>query len=171
MARIDELFHYLRDHKGSDLHLAAGLEPRIRLHGSLEAVTGWSVLSHDALMGLLREIATDAQGEDYMGCGDLDFAYGLEGLARFRSNFLRQENGCGAVFRLIPETIVPLAELDLPKAIESFAHLQQGLVLITGPTGSGKSTTLASIIDVINNTYRKHIVTIEDPVEFVHKDK
>jgi twitching motility protein PilT len=106
-----------------------------------------------------------------MGCGDLDFAYGLEGLARFRSNFLRQENGCGAVFRLIPETIVPLAELNLPKAVESFAHLQQGLVLITGPTGSGKSTTLASIIDVINNTYRKHIITIEDPVEFVHKDK
>src|SRR6185312_619573 len=154
-----------------DLHLAAGLEPRIRVHGSLEAVKGWRVLTHDALMDLLKEIASDAQWEDYMGCGDLDFAYGLEGFARFRANFLRQENGCGAVFRIIPETIVPLAELNLPKAIESLAHLQQGLVLVTGPTGSGKSTTLAAVIDVINSTYHKHIVTIEDPVEFVHKDK
>ncbi len=171
MARIDELFHYLRDHKGSDLHLAAGLEPRIRVHGSLEAVRGWSVLTHDALLSLLREIATDAQWEDYQGCGDLDFAYGLEGVARFRANFLRQENGCGAVFRIIPETIVPLEDLNLPRAIESLAHLKQGLVLVTGPTGSGKSTTLAAIIDRINTTYQKHIVTIEDPVEFVHKDK
>ncbi|HEX3555102.1 MAG TPA: type IV pilus twitching motility protein PilT [Thermoanaerobaculia bacterium] len=171
MARIDELFHYLRDNKGSDLHLAAGLEPRIRVHGSLEAVRGWSVLTDDALLSLLQEIASDAQWEDYQACGDLDFAYGLEGVARFRANFLRQENGCGAVFRIIPETIVPLEELNLPRAIESLAHLKQGLVLVTGPTGSGKSTTLAAIIDRINTTYQKHIVTIEDPVEFVHKDK
>jgi twitching motility protein PilT len=171
MARIDELFHYLQDHKGSDLHLAAGLEPRIRVHGSLEPVSGWSVLTHDALLAVLREIATDAQWEDYRESGDLDFAYGLEGVARFRANFFRQENGCGAVFRIIPETIVPLEELNLPKAIETLAHLQQGLVLVTGPTGSGKSTTLAAIIDRINTTYHKHIVTIEDPVEFVHKDK
>jgi len=171
MARIDELFHYLQDHQGSDLHLAAGLEPRIRVHGSLEPVAGWSVLTHDALLAVLREIATDAQWDDYEECGDLDFAYGLEGVARFRANFLRQENGCGAVFRIIPETIVPLEELNLPKPIETLAHLQQGLVLVTGPTGSGKSTTLAAIIDRINTTYHKHIVTIEDPVEFVHKDK
>jgi twitching motility protein PilT len=171
MARIDELFHYLQDHKGSDLHLAAGLEPRIRVHGSLEPVGGWSVLTHDALLAVLREIATDAQWEDYRESGDLDFAYGLEGVARFRANFFRQENGCGAVFRIIPETIVPLEELNLPKAIETLAHLHQGLVLVTGPTGSGKSTTLAAIIDRINTTYHKHIVTIEDPVEFVHKDK
>jgi twitching motility protein PilT len=171
MARIDELFHYLKDRKGSDLHLAAGLEPRIRLHGSLEPVAGWPVLGHGELLGLLREIASAAQWEDYAGCGDLDFAYGLEGVARFRANFLRQENGCGAVFRIIPETIVPLEELNLPKAIDTLAHLQQGLVLVTGPTGSGKSTTLAAIIDKINGTYPKHIVTIEDPVEFVHRNK
>jgi twitching motility protein PilT len=171
MARIDELFHYLRDHKGSDLHLAATLEPRIRVHGSLEPVHGWPVLSHGELMDLLREIASEPQWEDYLACGDLDFAYGLEGVARFRANFLRQENGCGAVFRIIPEQIVPLADLNLPKAIETLAHLQQGLVLVTGPTGSGKSTTLAAIIDVINTTYQKHIITIEDPVEFVHKNK
>ncbi|HEX6900164.1 MAG TPA: PilT/PilU family type 4a pilus ATPase [Thermoanaerobaculia bacterium] len=171
MARIDEMFHYLKDNKGSDLHLAAGLEPRIRVHGSLAPVAGWPVLSHDDLLSLLREIASEADWDEYMGCGDLDFAYGLEGVARFRANFLRQENGCGAVFRIIPETIVPLEALNLPKAIETLAHLQQGLVLVTGPTGSGKSTTLAAIIDKINTTYSKHIVTIEDPVEFVHKNK
>jgi twitching motility protein PilT len=171
MARLDELFHYLKDNKGSDLHLAAGLEPRIRVHGSLEAVRGWPVLTHDALLSLLRELASEPQWNDYIGCGDLDFAYGLEGIARFRANYLRQENGCGAVFRIIPEKIVPLEALNLPKAIESLAHLSQGLVLVTGPTGSGKSTTLAAIIDKINSTYQKHIVTIEDPVEFVHQNK
>jgi twitching motility protein PilT len=171
MARLHELFHYLRDNKGSDLHLAAGLEPRIRVHGSLEPVAGWPVLDNEALLSLLREIASEEDWDDYMKAGDLDFAYGLPGVARFRANFLRQENGCGAVFRIIPEKIIPLEDLNLPKAIESLAHLQTGLVLVTGPTGSGKSTTLAAIIDKINNTYEKHIVTIEDPVEFVHKNK
>ncbi|HYO12198.1 MAG TPA: type IV pilus twitching motility protein PilT [Thermoanaerobaculia bacterium] len=171
MPRIDELFHYLKDHKGSDLHLAAGLEPRIRLHGSLEPVEGWPALTHDALASLLREIASDEDWEEYEKTGDLDFAYGLAGVARFRANFLRQENGGGAVFRIIPEKIVPLEDLNLPKAIETLAHLQQGLVLVTGPTGSGKSTTLAAIIDRINTAYARHIVTIEDPVEFVHKSK
>jgi twitching motility protein PilT len=171
MPRIDELFHYLKDRKGSDLHLAAGLEPRIRIHGSLEAVEGWPVLTDEALLSLLREIASDEDWEEYGKTGDLDFAYGLPGVARFRANFLRQENGGGAVFRIIPEKIVPLEDLNLPKAIETLAHLQQGLVLVTGPTGSGKSTTLAAIIDRINTTYTKHIVTIEDPVEFVHTSK
>jgi twitching motility protein PilT len=171
MPQLHELFHYLRDNKGSDLHLAAGLEPRIRKHGSLEAVDGWPVLDHETLSEILREIASEEQWAEYEQAGDLDFAYGFEGVARFRANYLRQENGAGAVFRIIPEDIVPLAELKLPKAIEGLAHLQQGLVLVTGPTGSGKSTTLAAIIDLINTTYSKHIVTIEDPVEFVHKSK
>jgi len=169
--RLHELFHYLRDHQGSDLHLAAGLEPRIRKHGSLEPVAGWPVLGHAALLDLLREIASAEDWAEYEKAGDLDFAYGIEGVARFRANYLRQENGAGAVFRLIPEEIVPLEKLDLPRAIETLAHLGQGLVLVTGPTGSGKSTTLAAIIDRINDTYAKHIVTIEDPVEFVHKNK
>ncbi|HEX7186411.1 MAG TPA: type IV pilus twitching motility protein PilT [Thermoanaerobaculia bacterium] len=171
MPRLHELFHYLRDRKGSDLHMAAGLEPRIRVHGSLEAVEGWPVLTHDALVEILREITSGEQWDEYEQTGDLDFAYGMEGVARFRANYLRQENGGGAVFRIIPEEIVPLEKLNLPKAIEGLAHLQQGLVLVTGPTGSGKSTTLAAIIDRINSTYAKHIVTIEDPVEFVHKNK
>jgi twitching motility protein PilT len=171
MPRLHELFHYLKEHEGSDLHLAAGLEPRIRVHGVLEPVAGWPLLDHDGLLELLCEIASAEQWQEYTASGDLDFAYGIEGVARFRANFLRQEKGAGAVFRIIPETIVPLEQLGLPPAIESLAHLQQGLVLVTGPTGSGKSTTLAAIIDRINNTYQKHVVTIEDPVEFVHRNK
>jgi twitching motility protein PilT len=171
MARIDQLFRYLKENQGSDLHLAAGLGPRIRVHGELVPVEGWPVFTHDALLALLREVASPADWEEYTTSGDLDFAYGLEGVARFRANFLRQENGAGAVFRIIPERIVPLEDLNLPKAIESLAHYRQGLILVTGPTGSGKSTTLAAIIDRINTTYARHIVTIEDPVEFVHHNK
>jgi twitching motility protein PilT len=171
MARIDELFTYLKGHNGSDLHLVAGLSPRIRLHGELEPIDGWPVLSPKALAELLRELVSNAQWEEYERAGDLDFAHGLPGVGRFRVNYLRQENGPAAVFRLIPERIVSLEELNLPKSIEALAHLQHGLVLVTGPTGSGKSTTLAAIIDRINTTYDKHIVTIEDPVEFVHRNK
>jgi twitching motility protein PilT len=172
VARIDQLFHLLKERGGSDLHLAAGLEPRLRVHGALEAVGGeWGMLTHQELIGLLREMVSDEAWNAYESTGDYDFAYGLPGLARFRANFLRQENGAAAVFRIIPEKIITLEELRLPKAIEGFAHLRNGLVLVTGPTGSGKSTTLAAIIDKINTTYRRHIVTIEDPVEFVHTNK
>src|SRR3954466_6025814 len=111
MARIDELFHYLKQNKGSDLHLAAGLEPRIRVHGSLASVQGWPVLSHFDLLDLMHEIASDAQWAEYSGCGDLDCASALEGVARFRASYLSQENGCGAVFRIIPEKIVLVEEL------------------------------------------------------------
>ncbi len=169
--RIHQLFQHLRDQGCSDLHLAAGMAPRVRLHGELEAVPGWAPLPHQELLELLREIASDEQWADYRKSGDLDFAYGIEGMARFRANYLDQENGAAAVFRLIPEEIVPLEKLNLPRAIEGLAHLRQGLVLVTGPTGSGKSTTLAAIIDRINRTYAKHVVTIEDPVEFVHHNR
>jgi twitching motility protein PilT len=171
MARIDDLFRYLKSQGGSDLHLAAGLEPRIRKHGQLEPVPEWRPLTDGALRELLREIASPRQWEIYERTLDLDFAYGLEGLARFRANYFNQENGAGAVFRIIPEEIVSLEELKLPASIQTFVHLEQGLVLVTGPTGSGKSTTLASIVDRINTTYAKHIVTIEDPIEFVHENK
>jgi twitching motility protein PilT len=171
MARIDELFRYLKQNGGSDLHLVAGLEPRIRRYGHLEAVPGWPVQDDRQLRALLQEIAAPSKWQHYEKVLDLDFAYGLEGVGRFRANYFNQENGAGAVFRIIPERIVPLEELKLPPAIETFAHLEQGLVLVTGPTGSGKSTTLASIIDKINASYAKHVVTIEDPVEFVHQNK
>lgn len=171
MARMDDLFRYLKDNKGSDLHLAAGLAPRIRVHGGLKAVDGWSPLNHEELEAMLHEIADEEQWASYQECGDLDFAYGLPGVARFRANFLRQENGAGAVFRIIPEKILTCEQLNMPKAITDLADLQQGMVLITGPTGSGKSTTLAAVIDRINTQYRKHILTIEDPVEFVHPNR
>ncbi|MGH9361098.1 MAG: type IV pilus twitching motility protein PilT [Thermoanaerobaculia bacterium] len=171
MARLHELFRHLKHEGGSDLHLAAGREPRLRVHGSLQPVAGWEPLSDPALRALLSELVTDAQWAEYERTGDLDFAYGLEGVARFRANYLLQENGAAAVFRMIPETIVPFERLGLPRAIEGLAHLRQGLVLVTGPTGSGKSTTLAAILDRINETYPKHVVTIEDPVEFVHPNK
>jgi twitching motility protein PilT len=171
MPRLDELLRHLKSHGGSDLHLAAGLEPRIRVHGGLEPVEGWEKLGDEELLGLMEELAVQRHWQEYERTHDADFAYGLEGVARFRANYFRQENGAGAVFRIIPERIVPLSELDLPPAIEKLCHLQKGLVVVTGPTGSGKSTTLAAIIDHINKTYARHIVTIEDPVEFVHKNQ
>jgi twitching motility protein PilT len=171
VAQIDELLRYLRQNKGSDLHLAAGLEPRIRVNGELRAVEGQPRLGDDGLRKLLREIASESQWRGYSERHDLDFAYGLDGVGRFRANYFVQEHGAGAVFRLIPEKIVSLEELSLPKAIESLVHLRKGLVVVTGPTGSGKSTTLAGIIDKINRTYAKHILTLEDPIEFVHENK
>jgi twitching motility protein PilT len=171
MARLDDLLRVLKAEGGSDLHLVAGLEPRIRVHGELRPADGWSTLTDRDVRELLRELAEERHWSQYEKTNDTDFAYGLHGVARFRANYFVQENGAAAVFRLIPEKIVPLEDLALPKAIESLAHLEQGLVLVTGPTGSGKSTTLAAIIDKINRSYSKHVVTIEDPVEFVHESK
>jgi twitching motility protein PilT len=134
-------------------------------------VEGWTTLDAARVSALLSSLTTPGQWGEYERAGDLDFSYGLEGIGRFRVNYLYQENGPGAVFRIIPEKIVPLEDLKLPAAVEKLAHMTQGLVLVTGPTGSGKSTTLASIIDTINATYARHIVTIEDPVEFVHQNR
>jgi twitching motility protein PilT len=166
-----ELLQHVKDQGGSDLHLASGLEPRIRRHGALEPVPGWTPLDDSRISGLLREVASAGQWEEYQLHHDLDFAYGIEGIGRFRVNYSYQLNGASAVFRLIPETITTLEELDMPKSIAGLADIRSGLILITGPTGSGKSTTLAAIIDRINSNYCRHIVTIEDPVEFVHRNK
>jgi len=171
VAEIDTLLRYLKDQGGSDLHLVAGLEPRIRIHGDLVPVEGREALAHGELMALLRSIASERHWKEYEETSDLDFAYGLEGVARFRANYFAQENGAGAVFRIIPEKIVPLEDLDLPAAVARLANLRQGLVVVAGPTGSGKSTTLASLVDRINRESARHIVTIEDPVEFVHQNR
>ncbi len=171
MARIDELLTKLKEDKGSDLHLAAGQPPRIRARGELDPVAGRDVLDDAAIRELLREIASDEQWQEFEGSGDLDFAYGLPGIARFRANYLVQERGVGAVFRIIPENILSVEDLGVPPAISNLANLQQGLVLVTGPTGSGKSTTLAAVIDSINRNDARHIDTIEDPVEFVHQNR
>jgi twitching motility protein PilT len=171
MARLDALFKFLKESGGSDLHLGAGLVPHTRVHGEMTPVQGWPVFTDESLRAHLKELATPQQWEHFEKNHDLDFAYALKGVARFRSNYLEQERGAGAVFRIIPEKIKTLAELKMPPAVASFADLESGLVLVTGPTGSGKSTTLAGIIDLINTRYAKHIVTIEDPVEFVHANK
>ncbi len=171
MAELDELLRYLKEHGGSDLHLAAGLEPRIRVHGSLEPVLGWAALASEQLLELMKPLAADYRWKEYEATRDADFAYGLAGVARFRANYFWQENGPGAVFRIIPEKVHTVDDLKLPPAISKLANLRQGLVVVTGPTGSGKSTTLAAIIDKINRESARHIVTIEDPVEFVHQNQ
>jgi twitching motility protein PilT len=168
--RLRELLERTCAVGGSDLHLAAGLPPRIRLHGALQAVAGAAPLHDAELREALREVVSPEQWASFLERHDLDYAYGLAGV-RFRASYFEQAQGAGAVFRRIPERIATLGELELPAAIERLAHVHCGLVLITGPTGSGKSTTLASVVDRINECYPKHVVTIEDPVEFVHRDK
>ena len=171
MAQLDNLLTYLKENDGSDLHLAAGLEPRVRAKGKIRTIEGHAVMGDEELRGLLQELASPRHWQEYVETNDVDFAYGLEGVARYRANYFVQRNGAGAVFRIIPEEIIPIEKLKLAKAIEDLAELESGLVLVTGPTGSGKSTTLASIIDKINKSQGKHIVTIEDPVEFVHQNR
>jgi twitching motility protein PilT len=171
MGRMEDMLVSLREKGGSDLHLAAGQLPRMRRKGSLDAIEGEAPLDDAGLRALLQEIATPEQWQAYERQCDLDFAYGIPGVARFRANYFAQQNGAGAVFRIIPEEILTLEQLELPKAIHQFAHLDRGLVLVTGPTGSGKSTSLAAIINEINEAYAKHVLTIEDPIEFVHPNK
>lgn len=171
MARLDQLFRHLKDQGGSDLHLAAGMQPHMRQHGTVKPIGGWPPFTDESLREHLKELANEKQWSHYTTNLDLDFAYALAGVARFRANYFNQERGAAAVFRIIPEKIRTLDDLKAPAALSALADLEQGLVLVTGPTGSGKSTTLAAIIDLINTKHSKHIVTIEDPVEFVHQNK
>ena len=171
MAELDRLLKYLKENKGSDLHLAAGRKPRVRINGELADVAGWTELDDATLREMMREVSADYRWSEYERDHDADFAYGLEGVARFRANYFVQQTGAGAVFRIIPEKILSVDDLKVPAAIQKLADLRQGLVVVTGPTGSGKSTTLAAIIDKINRESSRHIVTIEDPVEFVHQNQ
>ena len=171
MARLDHLLRQLKEGGGSDLHLSAGLVPRMRRRGHIEEVAGEGVLDDASLRAMLAELASETQWQEYEATLDLDFAYAIPGLARFRANYLVQENGAAAVFRIVPEKVLTVEDLGLSPAIASLAKLSKGLVLVTGPTGSGKSTTLAAIIDRINRDCTKHVVTIEDPIEFVHQNQ
>lgn len=170
MARIDGLFKMLKEQGASDLHLSTDTAPIFRLHGEM-VYQNFKALSHDELKGLLYEILTEKQKAHFEEKHDLDFAYEISGLARFRGNLLMQHLGIGAVFRIIPSKILSAEELKLPEGVTRMTLLKKGLVLVTGPTGSGKSTTLAAMIDLINATRREHILTLEDPLEFIHKNK
>ena len=171
MAEIDQLFDVMLETGASDLHLAQDNPPRLRLHGKVSAIDGWPALEHDHLQRMLFEICDDGRWQSFEESGDLDFAYAYEDKARFRCNFNKQIAGYGAVFRTIPSKILTLEQLKVPPVLSTFAEYDSGMVLVTGPTGSGKSTTLAAIIDYMNTTFAKHILTIEEPIEFVHPVK
>jgi twitching motility protein PilT len=171
MARIHPYFKHLRQAGASDLHLSAGRPPMLRASGQVAAIAGQPVLADAVLRAMLREIVSERQWQRFEREHDLDFATSLEGVARFRGNYFEQEHGVGAVFRMVPDKIVPIEDLGVPEVVHRLSDLESGMVLVTGPTGSGKSTTLAAIIDLINRKHARHIVTIEDPVEFVHQNK
>ena len=170
MAQIDAFFKLMNDEGASDLHMMSGQQPVLRIRGEMERVK-FRVLENDSLKSMLYEICPEDKIKVFEESGDLDFGYEIPGLARYRCNFFQQKNGIGAVFREIPSTILTCEQLGLPKVVSRLAQLPKGLVLVTGPTGSGKSTTLAAILDECNRTRKHHVLTIEDPIEFVHKSQ
>jgi len=170
MAVIDEFLITMLDSKGSDLHLHVGMPPKIRVHGELEPLA-YEDITQEIMEQLLEEICPAWRWKQFQERHDLDFAYEIEGRARFRSNYLCDHNGMGAVFRQIPSKILTMQDLNLPPILKKICEYKNGLVCVTGPTGSGKSTTMAAMIDYINEYTSKHIITIEDPIEFVHKSK
>ena len=170
MAKIDAFFKLMNEQGASDLHLVAGSPPALRIRGEIERIK-YKVLDSDDLRGMLYEIAPEQKIKEFEEKGDIDFGYEIPGLARYRANFFMQKNGVGAVFREIPSTIMTAEQLGLPPVVSKLASLPRGLVLVTGPTGSGKSTTLAAIVDVANRVRKDHIITVEDPIEFVHQSQ
>ena len=170
MAKIDAFFQLMHEQGASDLHLVSGQQPVIRMRGDLERIK-YDVLTNDGLKALLYEITPEHKIKVFEETGDVDFAYEIPGLARYRANFFQQKYGVAAVFREIPSKILTCEQLALPPVLSKLAQLPRGLVLVTGPTGSGKSTTLAAIIDEANRTRKDHIITVEDPIEFVHQSQ
>src|SRR5450432_1699512 len=170
MPYIDQFFEVLVKEGASDLHIGEGQPPKVRKHGDVMAIRDVPVTREEAV-SMPSEISGAKGWALFEERGDFDFAYEMDEKSRFRCNFLKQTNGYGAVFRPIPTRIASLEELGIPSVAKQFGDLRGGLVLVTGPTGSGKSTTLAALIDYINTTYARHIVTIEEPIEFVHDNK
>ena len=170
MARIDTFFRFMMEQKASDLHLSTGNQPILRINGELVRVDA-PPLENDDLKALVYEIAPEIKIKQYEETGDVDFGYEYPDMARFRANFFNQKNGIAAVFRLIPSKVFTLEDLALPPVLKKFAMLRKGMVLVTGPTGSGKSTTLAAILDYANLHRKEHIITVEDPIEFVHRSQ
>src|SRR5256714_3535106 len=170
MASVDQFLKVIVDQGGSDLHIGEGQPPKMRKHGDVAPIRE-KPLTRDQTMSMLSEVCGERNWKLFEERGDLDFAYEMDTASRFRCNYLKQAHGYGAVFRLIPTKIATLEQLGIPIVAKEFGHLRGGLVLVTGPTGSGKSTTLAALIDYINVNFSRHIVTIEEPIEFVHDNK
>jgi twitching motility protein PilT len=170
MPYIDQFLQIVVRQRASDLHIAEGQPPKIRAHGDIVPIRDEPV-SHEEATRMLSEVCGAQNWEIFQQHGDLDFAYQMDKHSRFRTNYFKQSDGFGAAFRLIPTKIATLEELGVPVIIKEFAHLRGGLVLVTGPTGSGKTTTQAALIDFINQNLSKHVVTIEEPIEFVHDNK
>lgn len=170
MPYLDQFFSLMLEQGASDLHIAEGQPPKVRKHGDIAPIRAEPVTGEEAAF-MLSEICGEDRWLLFEERGDLDFAYEMGSDARFRCNYLKQTHGYGAVFRLIPAKIATLAELGIPEVVKTFGELRGGLVLVTGPTGSGKSTTLAALIDYVNENFARHIVTIEEPIEFVHANR
>lgn len=172
MAKIDQLFQKMIELNGSDLHMKEGQKPKIRVHGTLQEIEEYPIFTREIMESLMIDILPDLTFWDrFIREGDVDFAYSMGEQARFRGNYFRQFDGFGAIFRIIPSEILSLDKIGAPEVFKEMAETQSGLILVTGPTGSGKSTTLAAIIDHINSAQNKKIITIEEPVEFVHPKK
>ena len=167
---ITDLLSFSVKNKASDLHLSAGMPPMIRVHGDVRKIN-LPNLSHEEVHAMIYDIMSDSQRKQYEDVFECDFSFEIKGLSRFRVNAFKQNRGAGAVFRAIPSKVMTLEELNCPEVFKQIAEQPRGIVLVTGPTGSGKSTTLAAIIDYLNNKDQGHILTIEDPIEFVHESK
>jgi twitching motility protein PilT len=170
-AEMEVLLKQLVERGASDLHLRVGEPPILRLHGEMQRMDGFPVMEDAVLSLLLHSIMPDRNKREFRDSNDTDFAHEIEGVARFRCNALRDRKGVAAVFRVIPANVVTVDDLGISEEVQRLAQLPRGLVLVTGPTGSGKSTTLCSLIDLVNRTRRDHVITIEDPIEFVHQNK
>src|SRR5437773_3449111 len=170
MASLDRFLSVIVKHGGSDLHIGEGEPPKMRMHGDIMPIRAEPMKREEAVQ-MMSEVCGPHNWEIFEQRGDLDFAYEMDEASRFRSNYFKQSNGYGAAFRLIPTKIATLEELGIPVVIKEFARLRGGLVLVTGPTGSGKTTTQAALVDYINQNFSKHVVTIEEPIEFVHDNK
>jgi twitching motility protein PilT len=170
MAYIDQFLQIVVRQNASDLHIAEDEPPKIRTHGDIMPIRA-DAISHDEARRMLSEVCGQRNWEIFQQHGDLDFAYQMDEHSRFRTNYFKQSDGYAAAFRLIPTKISTLEQLGIPSVVKEFAYLRGGLVLVTGPTGSGKTTTQAALIDFINQNFSKHVVTIEEPIEFVHDNK
>jgi twitching motility protein PilT len=170
-ADMDDLLTMLVQRKASDLHLRCGEPPLIRVDGEMVRIEGYPTLDNDTLEAMLRGIMPGKNRQEFADKSDTDYAYEIDGLARFRCNALRERKGAAGVFRVIPTNVATVEQLGLSQEVQNLCYLSKGLVLVTGPTGSGKSTTLCALVDLVNRVRTDHVITIEDPIEFVHKNK